>query len=407
MRARNGWTTVIAIENGGDTSAQATVHFSNEQGQEVATQQVTLSGNGSTVVDPRTVSRLGDGFSGSAFVESSAPISASVTQARDGSDALSYGGIAAGGDRIYVPLLFKGYNGWDTGLQVQNLGDTAAPVTVTYQPANGAGGPWRESGVIPPRSALTFYQPANANLPAGFVGSAVVIATNGARIAAVVNELHQTGSGSSYEATSGGSTRLSAPLLFKNSSGWNTGLQVQNVGSNPTGVVVTYYSSDGRVGQWNEQATIPPSGTATFYQPANTALPDGFVGSAVVTSTSGEPLVGIVNEVHADRGVAMTYRALGDGATALALPYVARNAEGWSTGLQVQNLGTDATTVVVLLQDENGVLVQRAIAQVQPGASRSFYLPSIDGVPDGWRGSAAVLSSPEQPLGAIVNETRY
>ena len=102
-----------------------------------------------------------------------------------------------------------------------------------------------------------------------------------------------------------------------------------------------------------------------------------------------------------------TYRAMDEGAPSLVLPYVARNAAGWSTGLQVQNLGSDATTVVVLLQDESGVLVQRALASVQPGASRTFYLPTVDGLPDGWRGSATVMSSPAQPLGAIVNETRY
>lgn len=103
----------------------------------------------------------------------------------------------------------------------------------------------------------------------------------------------------------------------------------------------------------------------------------------------------------------MIYRAMSDGPVALALPYVARNADGWSTGLQVQNLGTEATSVAVLLQDESGVLVHRALATVEPGGSRTTYLPAVDGVPDGWRGSASVLSSPAQPLGAIVNETRY
>jgi hypothetical protein len=261
--------------------------------------------------------------------------------------------------------------------------------------------------VIAPRSAHTFYQPANTSLPDGFVGSAIVESPTGSRITAVVNELHTAGNGSAYEGATSGSTAMSAPLLFKNSGGWNTGLQVQNVGNLATNVTVTYQSSDGRGGPWMERTTVEAGGSATFYQPANAELPDGFVGSATITSTNNQPLVGIVNEVHTGRGVAMTYRALSDSAPSLVMPYMARNDGGWNTGLQVQNMGSEATTVYVLLQDDAGVLVQRASAPVPPGASRTFYLPAIEGLPEGWRGSAAVMSSPAQPLGAIVNETRY
>jgi hypothetical protein len=407
MRARGGWTTLISIENGGDSSVPATIRFANEQGAEVATRQVTLNPNGSVLVDPRSTSGLTDGYVGSAFVESAQPIAASVTQTRDGSDALSYSGISSSGERVYVPLLFKRYNGWDTGLQVQNLADASVSVAVTYQRTNGPGGPWRETAVIAPRSAHTFYQPANTSLPDGFVGSAIVESPAGSRITAVVNELHTAGNGSAYEGATSGSTAMSAPLLFKNSGGWNTGLQVQNVGNLATNVTVTYQSSDGRGGPWMERTTVEAGGSVTYYQPANAELPDGFVGSATITSTNNQPLVGIVNEVHTGRGVAMTYRALSDSAPSLVMPYMARNDGGWNTGLQVQNMGSETTTVYVLLQDEAGVLVQRASAPVPPGASRTFYLPALEGLPEGWRGSAAVMSSPAQPLGAIVNETRY
>src|SRR5207248_520585 len=140
-----------------------------------------------------------------------------------------------------------------------------------------------------------------AELPSGFVGSAVVEAPAGSRITAVVNEVQQSGSGSSYEGARAGSTTLSVPLLFKNASGWDTGLQVQNVGGTATTVNVTYYASDGRGGPWTERASIPPGGSTTLYQPSNADLPDGFVGSAVVTSSNSQPLVGIANEVHTGR----------------------------------------------------------------------------------------------------------
>ena len=66
-------------------------------------------------------------------------------------------------------------------------------------------------------------------------------------------------------------------------------------------------------------------------------VPGRFVGSAVGPSSVGDqPLVAIVNQVHAARDVAMTYRAFGGGTAALAVPFVARDADGWNAGVQVR-----------------------------------------------------------------------
>jgi len=344
---------------------------------------------------------------GSAILESSQPLTASVRELRDDMDALGYSGASSGGDLAHVPLVLKGYNGWDTGVQVQNLGEEPVPVRITYRQSNGDGGPWTDSGVVPAHSAVTFYQPAHPELPAGFVGSAVVQAPEGSRIVAVVNEVHEQGAGMSYEGALDGSSTVSAPLLFKNVNGWNTGLQIQNVGPADAEVVVTYRATDGG-GPWYEAAWIAPGSSFTFYQPASTVVPNGFVGSAVATSLNQQPLVGIVNEVNAALGVAMTYRAFADGAPVLSVPSLARRAEaGWSTGVQVQNLGTTTTTVSLHLRGPDGEEVHSAAESAPPGDSRTFYLPDMDGIADGWRGAGAIVSAPPQPLGAIINETRY
>ena len=49
-----------------------------------------------------------------------------------------------------------------------------------------------------------------------------------------------SGSESSYESVAAGSARLNAPLLFKEANGWNTGIQVQNVGTTPAQVTNTF-----------------------------------------------------------------------------------------------------------------------------------------------------------------------
>src|SRR5207245_11600013 len=120
---------------------------------------------GSDLRAPPAVASWRDGYVGSAVLDGSQPSAAAVREMRDESDALGYTASGAGTDRAYVPLLFKRYNGWNTGLQVQNLGDSAVPVSVTYQQTNAPGGPWRDQGTVPPRSAVTFYQPANDELP--------------------------------------------------------------------------------------------------------------------------------------------------------------------------------------------------------------------------------------------------
>jgi hypothetical protein len=259
---------------------------------------------------------------------------------------------------------------------------------------------------VAPRSASTFFQPANAALPTDFVGSAVVEGPAGARIAAIVNEVHQSGSGSSYEGAASGANMVSVPLLFKNSNGWATGVQVQNVGTAATEVSITYLSSDGR-GPWLERQTVAPGASATFYQPANRELPEGFVGSAVVSSSNNQPLVAIVNEVHTGRNVSMTYRGFSEGAGVLTVPHAVRNVNGWNTGIQVQNMSGEAANAVIVFQDSNGVFVRNLGNEIRPGGSVTYYLPAIDGIPEGWQGSATIVSTGAELLAAIVNQTRY
>jgi len=195
--------------------------------------------------------------------------------------------------------LFKHYgyaSAWDTGLQVQNMGTYTTTVTVTYRRSNGPGGPWTEIAIIGPGRAHTFYQPANTDLPDNFLGSAVV--TSEQNIVAIVNEVNYvTGAGMSYSCFSGGTKNVSTPLLFKDYRNWDTGIQVQNIGADTTTVRVTYYRSNGPGGPWTESRALGAYESYTFYQPGNADLPDDFLGSAVITSTT-QPIVAIVNEVN-------------------------------------------------------------------------------------------------------------
>jgi len=298
----NQWNTQLAVQNAGTmtSTVRVTYHRTNGPGGPWE-EEVDIAPGKRHTFDQATNAELPSNFVGSAVIESlnGQPLAAMVNEFKITGIALSYTCFGGGATTVYAPLLFKHYgyaNAWDTGLQVQNMGAITTTVTVTYR---GPGGPYTETAIVGPGQAHTFYQPANADLPDYFVGSAVI--TSDQPIVAIVNEVNYVaGSGMSYSCFSGGTKNISTPLLFKRYNNWDTGIQVQNIGAGTTTVTVTYYRSNGPGGPWTDSHTLSAYESYTFYQPANAALPDDFVGSAVITSTT-QSIVAIVNEVNYTR----------------------------------------------------------------------------------------------------------
>jgi hypothetical protein len=110
--------------------------------------------------------------------------------------------------------------------------------------------------------------------------------------------------------------------------------------------------------------------------------------------------------VHATLNVAMVYRAFDAGASTIGVPSLSRNDDGWSSGVQVQNLGAETTSVTLRLLAPDGLLVTTESQEVAAEGSYTFYLPALDAVSEGWRG-AGVISSSSEPIAVVVNEVRY
>jgi len=406
MRNWYGWTTLVSVANTSESSSSATLRFLDDAGRTSGRYSLSLPPHGSQIVDPGAVPGLVDGYAGAGVIDSAQPIVASVTEVSSDANALAYSGVAAGSEHVFIPLLFKRYNGWETSVQLQNLRPDPVSVDYTYRQSNGDGGPWTGTLIIAGQASLTLIQSLDPNLPDGYVGSLQVDVAPGGSIAALVSESRDGGNGASYDGALGGSVVLSAPLLFKNANGWDTGIQVQNVGDTTADVLITYFASDGG-GTWVDRGAVEPGQSATFYQPANADLPNGFVGSAIISSIGDQPLVAIVNQVNTMRDVAMTYRAFGAGATSVAAPNLARDSGGWNAGVQVQNLGTGSSDVTLDLRAPDGTSAGAVTQTIAAGASGTFYLPALDALPAGWQGWGMVTSTPPEPLGVIVNLTRY
>jgi len=203
----------------------------------------------------------------------------------------SFGPFTGGATTAYVPSIMNNYFGYLTSLTVQNLGGIAADVTVTY----GTG--LVQTHTINPSASFVFYTPASG-LPSGTLTSAKITSTQ--NIVAIVNEQNSYRRAASYTAFASGSLNVSLPIAMKRYFNYSTSVTCQNVGASPTNMTITYSNAATSV-----KNSIPVNGTALFYQPNEAGLPNGFNGSAMVTS-SGEPIVCVTNEDQNEGTLATT-----------------------------------------------------------------------------------------------------
>ena len=261
-----------------------------------------------------------------------APLSGVVNEDRAGRDRLTYEAFTAGAETVWAPLLLRQYHGWNTGIQIQNLGAASSSVRVTYSTRGALEALASSTLTIPSFASRTLYQPTDDRIPSDWVGSALIESLDGQPLAAIVNQVNGTGPGMSYVAIDAPSPRIYAPLLFKNAGGWNTGLQVQNTGSQATTLRATFAGSEDSE-TWSETAAVGPGASTTFYQPANSQLPDPFVGAGVVSSTGDQKLSGVVNEVRAGSTMATAYDVIDRGAETLFAPLLYRGIFSWYQGM--------------------------------------------------------------------------
>lgn len=204
----------------------------------------------------------------------------------------SYSLFTGGSTIAYAPVIMNNYYGYLTALTVQNLGASIANVTVTY----GTG--LVQSHSINPSASYVFYTP-NSGLPIGTLTSARIESNQ--NIVALVNEQNNYHRAASYTAFSSGSLTVSLPIVLKRYYNYNTSVTCQNIGGSSTNMTIKYSNL-----ATSTQYSIPANGTALFYQPMDAGIPNGFNGSATVTSSS-QPIVCVTNEDQNEGTQATTF----------------------------------------------------------------------------------------------------
>jgi hypothetical protein len=314
MRNNSGFSTWFNVQNAGATDATVTVDYiPGSSGTAHTALPVIVKPGASHTFTQADLTALGDKFVGSAIITSDVPVVASVMQV-GAKTMLGYNGFSGGSSAVSLPLVMSNNNGFFTGIQVQNVGDLATNITVSFGTnIAGAFAPVDETATLLAGESKTFLQNSGQFLVDKYVGSATISST-AEPIVAIVNQL-KPGRGTAYDGFNpvAATASVSAPLIQYNpDGGWFTGFQVMNVGSSPVDITVNYGANTvvGGFSPAPETATIAAGDSYNSLQNTAAWVAGGkYIGSATVTAAAGSQIVMIVNQLRANTGkdTFMTY----------------------------------------------------------------------------------------------------
>jgi hypothetical protein len=314
VQTNNGWDSYIRVTNVEQFNTKNVTiqifpyHNLSADSGSVYTETIALAA-GST----HTLDVLGaldqTGFVGFARITSVGNVVAMVQREKPGSDVAMLNVASALPTEVatiqsltsymlQAPIIFNAYNGWNTGINLANPTSAVANVTISYP---GAGRP-DDNVTLQPFSSDYVYTPANASGQTGFTGNAVIYSDQ--PIGAIVDEVkYSTNDGISYSAVPGLDSQVALPLIFKQSQSGtrndNSGINVSNASDTQTTVEINIYTQQGGLAGGPYDLTILAHSSNFIYLPTTSVEPD-LLGTAIVTSLDGAPIVAVSNDVSYD-----------------------------------------------------------------------------------------------------------
>jgi streptogramin lyase len=425
--AYGGYTTVTYVQNTGSAPARIAILYFDQNGNRAGSGQLTsgLPTHATWTVRQDHPNGLPPGGAGSAIIYGDQAVAAFVNEfaPHNTGDATSYSAIelpGGAGSSLSAPAIASNaYGGYTTAIGLINLSPTSTDITITYRKGDGTVQATQTLTGVAPGAYRGVYSgdsgsATDARLPANFAGTATIHSSAGS-VAAIVNEIGPGGQFSSYDAVAAGSTTLAAPTILNNAyGGYNTAIGLQNVSSAAANVTVSY---SGQVGSgtttqsFQEHRALAPFGYIGDYNGgggSNPVLPDGFHGSATITSD--QPLASIVNEVAAPATAggpttqSTAYNTFATGLSAAHLPLVENaGSDGVTTGVGIQNISTASVSVTISYYDATtGALLTQKTVTIPAGSFLGAYTPTD--LPTAGTRATAVVSTGSNALAVIVNE---
>ncbi|MBI3964058.1 MAG: CAP domain-containing protein [Chloroflexi bacterium] len=193
MNNNGGFSSSIHVQNGTFEAVSVTLKlYSSATGAKVAEQTRRLTTASATAWTVAELLGNDDPFVGSVTVEAGTNevILGVVNQMNAGANqASAYSMFTRGTATVVAPLVQTANGGWSSGFQVQNVGATAAAVTVAATDTSGnAVTVPNDTRTIPPGKSETWFPLTRAGVP--FVGSAVATSPAGSQLVGIVNQLN-------------------------------------------------------------------------------------------------------------------------------------------------------------------------------------------------------------------------
>ncbi len=309
-----------------------------------------------------------------------------------GSQIASYIGASAGNKVQFAPMLFKDAFGgsYDSALYVQNMSNVSAPITIQF--INNAGSVvYTKNDTLAANASKGYWLPSEAGIPTGFAGGAKI---NSLQNILAVGRPHVGAEVMTYNGFSSGTSTAWLPMFFKNGFGsYNTALYIQNTTENSASLTVEYINLNGTPA-CTKYDTLPGNANKSYWSLSVTcdigSLPSGFVGGVKVTSTQDIVAVG---RAHLGTQIT-TYNGFSGGTPTAYVPMLFRKAFGgtYNAALYLQNISGTSANVTVQYVTSTGSNAATQNLTLAAGAISSIWLPSVNGLADGFSGGAKVTS---------------
>jgi hypothetical protein len=443
----SGWWTGTNVQNVGGSTATVNITLFDAATSGTFSTDTTIAPGAAQNFIPSAFTGLTAGFQGSGVVSSDQPIKAmtNVTNQPSGAfgtvggkAAAQYQGTEATATTIYFPLAKHNRFGQTTAFYVQNAGGSAATATVVYRMDNGSVFTHTTPSIGP--SKMVVILPGDAGVPSSpndasrvNIGSASV--TSSQPLAGTVLEYAQAESvatvlkGTRALTSADFDNKAYAAITKNDRFGRFTGIQVLNVSGGEIDVTIDYKGSAA-----NNPACLNQSfqDTLNDLAPGTSKTFNNLVGqsnlinncTAAATISATGDFVAIVSEANMPSSpvAGIAYFAIADThvTAEVSAPQFKDRRFGFSSGLQIQNVGNATATNVVatfVCRGNNGANTPfTAISTpktIPAGGAFLFIRPSTmaagtftGGNPFSLQGATCgVTVTGDQPLIANINET--
>jgi len=447
--------TSLWVQNGGLFPASVIVDYYDPSGLRIAQDRVKeLAPGAAALFDQTKQPDLPHGFAGSAVVTADQPIKSLILRHIEQGDVLSLGGdggLSAGANRIYLPLIYSRFGpdgAWNTRFALQNASTTtSACVRMTYRSHDGTvvfseprpdapADPLCPKGGLPlPAGGTILRNQANmtAELPEQFEGSLTVetvasdekspptaLLTAGADIFSSARSSFASykGLGWNPDGTGDLSTAVVVPLVFKNfgeGTLWNTRFAVSSADPTQMTEVTLTYCCDARLPEpdGSFRKTFVMQASTIIDQGLEAGLPDGFVGSATITGQQPLAVVQTMASALPDKTSfgAFTGIPQSTASTSVWLPLLykdsgwkgaAGTAAGWNSWFRVQvaNGGTANIQITYHSDDLAGGSLNFSGSV---SGSKTFDQHTDPLLPADFEGAAVITS--DKPIAVVAGIT--